>query len=438
LQLRRGASFCDRIATGLSARRSKVEKWRRERQKTRHFPRFRLAHRLLIETLIALSRLVRVVLGRPTGATQRPLLACGLAAAATSACLFTNPINTPPNVHVIALTPISRGQPAQFGAEVSDDQNESPTLEWARTDGMCPPQSEWRNSPAHWPPNRVVMETFTVDGPMTLAPFCVWTVARDRYGARTPDAFSAMPTNHAPVAVLKVASPIQASHYPFLSKFRLSAVESMDADGDPLTFNFTVEQKPPASQVPEKLLPCADDPTNTRVACFASDIPGDYKIRLTVRDLTDSGTDSVILNVLEDKLPCIGDDIVPSVDMVVHPLSGDLAVKEEDFKVQTVTDDLDPLPSPTSMLHFRWSMARNKDPLVVQETDISTFTVPTTSFNSLDTLRVRVEISDRNNGMEIEKALGACTEDKCTASSTRAFGGGDGCYLRVTWTVMYE
>jgi hypothetical protein len=397
-----------------------------------------LAHRLLNDTIIALFRLVRIARQRPIGATPLPLLACGLAAAATSACLFTNPINTPPTVQVTSLTPIARGQPAQFQAVVTDDQSEPPTVDWGRADGTCPPSSEWSN-PARWPPRLVPADIFTVDGPMTLAPFCVWAVARDRYGARGAYAYTAIPTNHPPVAVLKVVSPIEAPPYNFLSQFRLSAVESTDAESDPLTFTWMVSRKPPGSQVPDQPLPCADDPTNVRVRCLASDLSGSYQVDVTVRDLTDGATASVPLTVLEDKMPCIDiHRIAPDVAMAVHALSGDLAVTEEEFSVPYVNDDLDPLPSPTSMLHFRWSTARNSDPLVVQETDISTFRVPTNSFHILDTLRVRVEIRDRNNGPEIDGALGACFEDRCTASTQRAYQGVADCYLRYTWTVQYE
>lgn len=311
-----------------------------------------------------------------------------------------------------------------------------PAVEWARTDGACPADTSQRST---WPANRVPGTTYTVDAAMTLAPFCVWAVARDIYGAASVDTLSATPINHPPVAKLDVVSPTQAPPYPFLSQFRLSGMGSTDAEMDPLTFGWKMLRQPAGSQA--QLGPCADAATNTRLHCLASDLPGDYVAELAVNDGTDTTKASVTLTVLEDKLPCI---VRTSPDFgagaAVHTLGGDgdMAVAEDVFSVLQVDDDLDPWPSLQSQLRFRWSVARNDTPLTSQGTDGPSLHLPTNAFRIGDTARVRVEIADRDNGPEIDRALLACPDDVCAAGTDRAYAGHAGCLLRVTWTVEYR
>src|SRR6266478_608192 len=78
------------------------------------------------------------------------IILLALALASASGCVFTDPINMPPTIQIVlvpATERISRGGAAQFGAEVTDDQSQTPTVEWAWTPGMCPPvptdHSQW-------------------------------------------------------------------------------------------------------------------------------------------------------------------------------------------------------------------------------------------------------------------------------------------------------
>src|SRR5258708_20145679 len=90
-----------------------------------------LAHRLLSHTIIALFRLVRIVLRGPSwmASTTRPaLLACGLAAAATGASIFTNPINRPPNVTINVPSSINPRPSAQFTPTAHNHHTDALTL----------------------------------------------------------------------------------------------------------------------------------------------------------------------------------------------------------------------------------------------------------------------------------------------------------------------
>ncbi|HVR62499.1 MAG TPA: hypothetical protein VMU50_11395 [Polyangia bacterium] len=354
--------------------------------------------------------------------------------AAAGACIFTDPINQRPHVTINSFMPVARGDVVTFTATATDDQSEPPALEWARTDGKC--ADDWVN-PANWPPNRVPGPSLTVTAPTTPSPFCVWVVARDRYGGAGADAVTVTPANHPPVAVLRIVSPTSAPPYDFLTQFRLSAEKSSDADSDPLTFRWRLTMQPPGSQA--SLQDCPDAAMNQQVQCLSSDLPGDYRVEVSVSDQIDTTTaDPVTLTVQRDKLPCIT-EIAPSVDTTVRPADGStIAPGDGGFAVLQVKDDLDSLPNPNSQLRFNWSMGSSPDSLISQGIDNPTFP-PITAARIGSTVLVRVEISDRNNGPEIQNALDACGKaaDKCKASAVRAYTGQDDCLLRVTWTVEF-
>ncbi|HEY2903239.1 MAG TPA: hypothetical protein VGL59_21835 [Polyangia bacterium] len=358
-------------------------------------------------------------------------------AATASACLFTAPINMPPTIQIVPPLVISRGQPATFTATFADDQSQAPAISWARVDGGCPDATDR----TQWPPSRTTTTMFTVDGPMTKVPFCVWAVATDTHGAATAANFAATPTNHAPTAAIDVVSPTQPP-YSFLSQFVLSA-RTNDVDMDPLMVSWKLGAMPAGSKA--TLGVCADNPKD-QFRCLASDLPGDYCVDLTAADASEQATASITLTVLADALPCI-DSTMPDYlsGPLVHLLASDGASTADNsidsFAVLRVADDLDSWPSNSSQLQFSWSTARNTDPLVFVGIGGATLPLLTLNFRVGDKVRVRVEIADRNNSKEIQDVLAGCNDqDVCDAPATRAYNipPRAGCHLRVTWNVEYR
>ena len=350
--------------------------------------------------------------------------------ATAGACVFLDPINVPPSIKIVFPEQVWRGVPATFSADVTDDQSTPPNVEWARTDIPCPMTA---GDSMQWPPNRTASMTFTVDGTMTRTPFCVWAVARDRYGAAAAAVMRVDPMNQPPKAALNIISPAGPGPYIFLSQFRFSS-SSNDADNDPLTLTWNLALQPPGSTA--KLAPCSDAPMMDSVRCLASDMPGAYEIDLTVSDGTDSVIARVTVVVQEDKLPCIVSTLPDyAAGHVVH----DKSASEDVFSVLQVADDLDPWPAASSQLHFNWSVAAKGGALVSQGTDASTFHLAASAFQVGDTAEVRVDVADRNNAAEIQQTLAACGQDTCAVTEQqRAFGGQSGCLLRVGWTVEFR
>lgn len=368
--------------------------------------------------------------------------------ATASACLFTKPINMIPGIEIVPpLQKIMRGEPATFTARVTDDQTAQPVVKWASIDGPC------MDDPAdktRWPTDKLVATNmftmFTVDAPFTKAPFCVWAVAIDQYGAAKADNYSAMPGNHPPTARLDVLSPTTAPPYLFQTRFRLSAANSSDVDGDPLTPTWAPLTGPPGSRA--SLVACDDNPTNPLLRCLNTDVKGDYRVDLTISDATDTGTASVTLTVVEDQLPCI-DVTMPNyaAGSLVHILEspGDATamanqpMTADNFSVLKVSDDLDSWPGSGSQLQFTWSQAVNAGDFESAGPQGSTFSLATGSFHPGDKARVRVEIQDRNNRKDIQDLLLGCQEDTCPVTTPgRAFNSRVGCLLRVTWRVEYR
>jgi hypothetical protein len=361
-------------------------------------------------------------------------------------CVFTDPINMPPAVHIV-LVPvterISRGAAAQFAAEVSDDQSEAPVVEWAWVAGLCPPVT---NDRSQWPADRRRLAVFTVEGAQTKDPFCIWAVATDRYGASKATNYYAVPVNNPPAVAIDVLSPTQGPPYGFLSHFRLSASTS-DAEMDTLTLDWKLVGWPAGSQA--TLSSCPGNAGSTMAGterCLDSDLKGDYTVQLKASDASDSTTASRTLTVQEDKLPCIDvttPDYASGPNVHTLPAADDPEgpSRTDDFAVLRVSDDLDPLPgSGDSQLHFDWSVAKNGGDFVPQGLDLSRLSLHESQYRIGDKVRVRVEIRDRNNGEDIKNVLIGCNDaDNCAVTTpNRAFGGRAGCLLRVGWTVEYR
>ena len=393
-------------------------------------------------------------LNRPTHNPLRLCWALGLLATAAGACVFTDPINMPPTILGITATPspLWRATDTTFRAQVQDDQTEAPTLEWARKSGGCDSVDDKSAWPA--PGDRTRGPMFLVPASDTLDPYCVWVVARDKYGAEAAFTYAATPMNHPPQAMIIVESPMTNPPYPIKTQFHLRGV-AKDVENDPLKWQWTVTQ-PDRTAIAGP--PCQNMPGDDRI-CLDTTLPGTYHVELAVSDADTTQAPPLDLIVGADRLPCIkgaqvcagGNCTQLAVPDGSSPFPRHMTPDGDQFQVTNVDDDLDALPGDNqSQLQFSWSWALVSDSANPQNDILSPqpkpydwrtpFALPSGSVHFGDLVRVRVEVKDSANGLEIDHDLGACSlgNDTCAPSATRASNGGDDCYLRVTWTLRYE
>ncbi|HET6284817.1 MAG TPA: hypothetical protein VFH73_27925 [Polyangia bacterium] len=356
---------------------------------------------------------------------SRVTVAVVLVTGTMTGCIFTDPINAPPRVEEIVAPPsISRGDSPEFTARTTDDQQEPPVLSWAHKAGRCPDDP----SAALWPTERKQTERYVVPPSDTGGRFCVWVFATDSHRAVGHRTYEANPANHLPVAQIDVVSPEPSPSYRLFSDFRLSSARSSDLDQDPLVYQWNPIKAP--TGVTLVLAPCdAGAAAMNQQQCFSAEVPGEYKVGLTVNDGFDSSAETVAsFLVLEDQAPCLM-QTVPSVNAstVVHPHD-----MPDRFEVSRVDDDGDPLPAgPRGQSHFAWALAVGDGPMAYYDNrDIPWLDIVPGMFQVGDTARVRVEINDRNVAASRRALMSCGDQDLCSAHA--------GCFQRVTWKIEYR
>jgi len=338
-------------------------------------------------------------------------------------CIFTDPINAPPTVEEIVPPPsISRGDTAEFTARTKDDQQEPPVLTWAHQKGACP--GDQNAAPAQ----RSRIDRYKVLPSDTGGRFCVWAFATDSHGAVGAKTYEANPANHVPVAQIDVVSPEPVPMFRLFSDFHLSGARSSDRDQDPLVYQWKPIKAPAGTNL--VLAPCAGAmAADPQEQCFSADVFGEYKIGLTVSDGIDSAETVQTLMVLDDQAPCLSQTApTMSATKVVHP-----PTMPDHFEVSRVDDDGEPLPAGPrgGRTHFSWAWARGDGAMnYLLDRDIPWYDIPEGTFPVGETVRVRVEISDRN-AAAIRKILDSCADqDVCAARP--------GCFQRFTWKIEYR
>jgi hypothetical protein len=373
----------------------------------------------------------------------------GLAVAVASAgCLYTDPINMPPTVTITAPLHVWHHQDAAFTAIATDPDGGSVRIAWAHTTGACAGQSPQNSTPVADP-----AAPYTVPASDTVGTFCVWVFATDRDGATTTQHRPIDPEDHPPVPDLQILrpDPLSAGTFPLYTEMKLSAAQTVDPDGDPLSFEW--KALPIASVLPaaaaaitSALAPCReDDPKSTATICFVPPAPGQYTIRVTVSSLP--GAPPVWLDktflVATDQMPCLTDTTPPLTDpQVVSTGASSLS-----FQVNRVTDDGDPYPVEPGggITDFSWFVGTDSaapagaGPVVPMEASVvyqlsaklPVFTVHPFMYRPGDRIRVRVEIHDRNPA-PIDAVLAGCNDGDalCPPASK--------CYQRKTWTVVFN
>jgi hypothetical protein len=472
-----------------------------------------------------------------------PLLWNRVGSAIVLSCLlvgcYTDPINMRPTVSIDPqAAPVVRGETFKVTATWHDIDGDGVSPYWLQTDGSCPPGFA---DEALWPPATewTSEQSMTIDGHDPAATFCVWVKVVDSYGAASVDARTYDPVDHAPNALIALVTPADATSFPLHTQFQLSGASSTDedtSDMSTLTFSWEVVSSPdpkldvtgcmvgktcsfkadasgeydvkltvsdgtetssvvrtlrvlPGAQ-PVALLElisptgpgpyplgttfrvsgalstggdamnpltpnwmplnhdgapgsvamradCVDDPSPF-VQCFTADAAGTYAVQLTVSNDTTSAPATLMLVVLPDEPPCIGDTMPPVTATTISAV----ASAGMTFKVLTVEDDLDSIPPATSddpavqalfgMPHFHWFVERETAGFNTNLVDANSFKLDPGAFHIGEQARVRLEISD-DDADRSAKEFQACTDDTCFTGAAA-----DGCFQRVTWTANFN
>jgi hypothetical protein len=334
--------------------------------------------------------------------------------------------------------PLNRGQPTTFTANTSDPDGDRMSLTWFAAPGPCDPSA--------LPTTPGKMGDSFMTTPMTDAAgmMCVAVVAIDRYGARSDvGSKTVMVTNAVPVARITVLLPTGMATpggYDLYSAFRLSAADSIDTDGDPLTFQWMLMSGPPSSQRGLRLVDClpATSPPNLVECLDPITVPGPYVVQLIANDgHADSAPVTAQLQVNEDREPCLAR--VSPADPAA-PIDWD-PTADKTFEVQKVTDDGSPYPSaapPNGAPRFSWSLRRRTDTATtatawepIAGVGLASVTIPGGRFTIGDIIDVRVEVRDNAAGINVHGIddLAACGDIGICPST---------CPERDTWTINYR
>jgi hypothetical protein len=182
-------------------------------------------------------------------------------------------------------------------------------------------------------------------------------------------------------------------------------------------------QPAPGSALPDTPDRCDGDATD-ETACFVPDVSGDYFVTLTITNgAGDSTPVTVKYNVAPDQPPCIA---------VTTPGFDKQATSAMEFDVLGVDDDLDPFPGVKDM---NWYVSVNNKPFELAQHDWEMLTVNKAAFSPLDTVKVRLEVHDRNTDRSAQEFLACGDADTCTSPSLVHSGT---CYQRFTWTLILQ
>ena len=411
-----------------------------------------MAHTLLFPYRCVAELTQRLFMRLP-GAAPRALVllfACATSMLAGAGC-FTHPINRKPVISQVSQTPgpTPKGQPATFTAIGSDPDQDQLTWTWTAKSGDCP--MDWTN-PANWPKETTGGEpgapaTYVVDdSSLTKSPlYCVWVFATDRYGAMDARNLRVAPTDNAPVVTVRVAAnpglanPPPGPIFPAYSTFQFSALAS-DADNDPLTYNWKLDQRPSGSNV-EDLIPCPGDDSDT-LRCFTADLPGTYGVSLTVSDgtMTVAATPAPTVTVAGDAAPCIDttdpmfsvgamNKAIPSMGFIDSP---------GPISVVTVYDDGNPYPPRAGGVRpsFTWFKSKNDDKVkYVDNVDYFQLTLSKDEYQLGDYVNVRLEVRDQNPAL-VDSILAGCGDDAEFCAAPTIPAGRTSCWVRVSWRIQ--
>jgi hypothetical protein len=209
---------------------------------------------------------------------------------------YTGPVNMRPTVSIDPQpAPIYRGESLTFTATWTDPNGDNAALWWLWADGPCP--ADFADESA-WPPMDLWMREsqMSIDGSDEALTFCVWVKAIDSYGAASVDARTYDRMDHAPNALIALIAPPDDTSFPLHTQFQLSGAPSTDEDtSDTLTFTWEVSSPDPNLDVTGCMV--------GKVCSFKADASGEYEVKLTVSDGTETSSIPRTLRVLPGAPP---------------------------------------------------------------------------------------------------------------------------------------
>lgn len=367
----------------------------------------------------------------------------------TSGC-FTHPINRAPVITQLSQAggPTPKGQPATFVAIGSDPDQDQITWTWGKRPGDCAD----RTNPANWPTDTTggqpnAPATYLVDDSSLTksARYCVWVFATDRYGAVDVQNLPVSPVDNLPVVTVRVdanpgtANPPPGPTFPAYTTFQLTAIAT-DADSDPLSYQWALDQRPTGSTVVLTPCPGSSGGDSDPLRCFTADLPGTYGVSLAVSDgtMTVQATPPPTVTVAGDAPPCIDitepmfsvgamNSAIPSMGFIDSP--GPITVK-------SVYDDGNPYPPPAGGVGpvFTWFKSANDDKLqYVDNVSYFMLGLAKEDYKFGDYVNVRLEVRDQNPG-SVDRILASCDKDFCATDTIPA--GRTSCWVRVTWRIQ--
>jgi hypothetical protein len=367
-----------------------------------------------------------------------PAIIALLASASPACLLYTHPINSAPQVTIVAPTDIFPGH-ITLTADASDPDGESVDLRWSVAEKPCNAvtdedwtSGDWKSGPS--------AHTFDV---MISGhePFCVRVIARDPQGAETTaKLFDGTPANRPPRFML-TADP-NAGAVPLYGPVHLRAATIdghdplSDEDGDPVTFAWKATDPGGA---PVMLGAC--DVPGAGDRCFTPAASGAYVVSVEASDGVKGSTpvtETLSLAVADDAPPCIeASDPSPDIGGVVMAVTD----PPRQFEVRRVRDDGNPFPpSMHGRATFQWSIERLGDPswtrLLGDGYDLSTFQVGAGTFDDArpgSAYRVRVEVRDpaHESMAELHALELACHDDDVCKLPTTSVRW-------LTWKVSFQ
>jgi hypothetical protein len=214
---------------------------------------------------------------------------------------------------------------------------------------------------------------------------------------------------------IDLVSPAGSGPYPLGSLFQ---VTGQNSDGVDLGYDWEIVPPPGSDPMSG---PC-NDPSSQ---CFTADIPGTYRVGLSVRN--DAGPSPIVwatFVVAPDQPPCI-DHTTPDFTPAMTVLTADT-----DFVVDLVSDDLDPFPPTTDM---QWWESDNGGDFHLVENGFPSFPLHHASYEPGVQVRLRVEVRDRDTTRAEEGFIACHDADFCSEPSLIHPSA---CFQRVTWTVV--
>jgi hypothetical protein len=355
-------------------------------------------------------------------------------------CFYMDTINREPRASVQVLTPgpHHRGSAVVLSASKSDDpDNDIERLSWrARACNAahkdCDTSFDERTTYS-------VLETYGVAVPATrgegtpVESILVEVTVFDKHGASHNDTVYVDVTNRQPTPVLQLqgfAAP--KGGYPLGTSVRVVA-DADDPDGDQATYTWRYYPASGSQEANVGWVKVEDD-----IYDLTGDVAGEWMVEVEARDvLGASATARATVFFQQDGPPCIAATDPPALAEAGYIVERGAAPRR--FAVLAVSDDLDVYPPPPSQTadgrpspqgtaRFRWSIATpyTGDTLrPIRGHALAGYTIDPGAYAPGDTLRLRVEIEDRN-AFEV-----SCGQEQPTCS----IAGDSACLQRVTWRI---